>query len=216
MEEQEDKEIVELPEYIGSTRVKYRLYEEKTSPLIFLVVVIVVVCLLYFRKREKQKEEVNKRKQELKYDYSEVVLKLTLLLGAGMTTRRAWQKIVDDYMLKREKKQISKRWVYEEMYETECNIKAGISEIQAYERFASRCDTKEYMKLATLLQTNIKKGTKELRVLLEQEAEEAFEERKNLAKKKGEEASTKLLFPMMLMLLIVMAIIMVPAMMTFG
>ena len=42
--------------------------------------------------------------------------------------------------------------------------------------------------------------------LLEQEAEEAFEERKNSAKKLGEEAGTKLLFPMLLMLGIVIAI----------
>lgn len=51
--------------------------------------------------------------------------------------------------------------------------------------------------------------------LLEQEAEEAFEERKNSAKKLGEEAGTKLLFPMLLMLGIVIAIIMVPALLSF-
>ena len=46
--------------------------------------------------------------------------------------------------------------------------------------------------------------------LLEQEVSDAFEERKNLAKKSGEEAGTKMLFPMM-MFGIIIVIIMVPA-----
>ena len=47
--------------------------------------------------------------------------------------------------------------------------------------------------------------------LLEQEVSDAFEERKNLAKKSGEEAGTKMLFPMMMMFGIIIVIIMVPA-----
>ena len=46
---------------------------------------------------------------------------------------------------------------------------------------------------------------------IEQEVSDAFEERKNLAKKSGEEAGTKMLFPMMMMFGIIIVIIMVPA-----
>ena len=48
--------------------------------------------------------------------------------------------------------------------------------------------------------------------LLEQEAEDAFEERKSMARKLGEEAGTKMLFPMILMLGAVMLILAFPAM----
>lgn len=41
--------------------------------------------------------------------------------------------------------------------------------------------------------------------------EAAFEQRKNLARRLGEEASTKLLLPLFMMLLIVMVMITVPA-----
>ena len=51
--------------------------------------------------------------------------------------------------------------------------------------------------------------------LLLEEAKEAMEERRQLAKKMGEEAGTKLLFPMILMLLVVLVILIVPAMMSF-
>lgn len=53
--------------------------------------------------------------------------------------------------------------------------------------------TKEYLKLASLLSQNVKKGTTDILKLLEQESQSAFEQHKNLAKKKGEEAGTKLL-----------------------
>ena len=52
--------------------------------------------------------------------------------------------------------------------------------------------------------------------LLELEAIDAFEDRKNLARKYGEEAGTKMLFPMVMMLVVVMGIIMFPAIMTFS
>ena len=50
--------------------------------------------------------------------------------------------------------------------------------------------------------------------ILEQEALEAFDQRKQQALRMGETASTKLLFPMMIMLGLVMGIIMVPAFMS--
>ena len=42
-----------------------------------------------------------------------------------------------------------------------------------------------------------------------------MEQRKNLAKRLGEEAGTKLLLPMMLMLSIIMVLIIVPALVKF-
>lgn len=72
-----------------------------------------------------------------------------------------------------------------------------------------------YIKLSTLLSQNLRKGSNELMKMLHQEVAEAFEQRKNLAKKLGEEAGTKLLVPMMIMLCVVMVIIMVPAYFSF-
>ena len=57
---------------------------------------------------------------------------------------------------------------------------------------------------------------REIVKLLELEAIDAFEERKNMAKKYGEEAGTKMLFPMIVMLVVVMGIIMLPAVMAFS
>jgi hypothetical protein len=71
-----------------------------------------------------------------------------------------------------------------------------------------------YRKFGTILSQNLRKGTKGMRELLQRESEEAFEERKALAKRRGEEAGTKLLFPMFLMLGTIMFMIIVPAFMS--
>lgn len=206
---------IKLPEYIDGQSVNYEYGRENGTPVIFIVLGVVAVIFIMLLEKKKNKDAIDKRKKELTYDYSEIVSKLTLLLGAGMTTRMAWHKIADDYNHKKHEQGFVMRPAYEEMYETDCNMQAGISESMAYERFGKRCDTREYMKLASLLQTNLRKGTGHIRELLELEVNEAFEKRKNIAKVKGEEATTKLLFPMLLMLGVVMAIIMIPAVMKF-
>ena len=105
--------------------------------------------------------------------------------------------------------------VYDEMILTYREIESGMGEARAYERFGERCGLRQYRKFSNLLAQNLKKGTRGLSALLEEEAENAFEERKSQARKYGEEAGTKLLLPMMLMFGIVVVIIIVPAIISF-
>ena len=74
----------------------------------------------------------------------------------------------------------------------------------------------QYMKLGSLLEQNRKNGSKNLRDTLKVEMAEAFEQRKHQARRLGEEAGTKLLLPLFMMLSIVMVMIAVPALMEFG
>ena len=94
-------------------------------------------------------------------------------------------------------------------------LQSGRPEREAYDHFGKRCQVQTYMKFSTLLSQNIRKGSNDLLYVLRQEADNAFVERKNVAKKLGEEAGTKLLLPMMMMLCIVMVIIMIPAYFSF-
>jgi hypothetical protein len=50
---------------------------------------------------------------------------------------------------------------------------------------------------------------------METEEQAAIQTRKELAKKRGEEAGTKLLFPMMVQMAIVMIIVVMPAILSF-
>ena len=92
-------------------------------------------------------------------------------------------------------------------------MKNGVSESAAYENFGKRCGLPCYIKLGTMLSQNLQKGSRGLVGILEKEAVSALEERKNAAKKLGEQAGTKILFPMIMMLGVVMAALIVPAFM---
>ena len=105
--------------------------------------------------------------------------------------------------------------IYEEMQRTSFEIKNGMGEERAYERFGERCGGYRYRKFGNLLAQNLRKGSRGLTVLLAQEVEESYEERKSEVRKYGEEAGTKLLLPMVLMMGIIMAILIVPAVLSF-
>ena len=68
---------------------------------------------------------------------------------------------------------------------------------RAYRLFGDRCGLRQYQKLAALLEQNMRTGTRGMRQLLEEEMALALEQRKDLAKRQGEEAGTKLLLPLL-------------------
>ncbi len=94
-------------------------------------------------------------------------------------------------------------------------MKSGVPEAAAYERFGRRCGLPRYMKLGTLLSQNLKKGSKGLAGALEKESAVSLEERSAMARKLGEQAGTRLVFPMIIMLGIVLALMMLPAFLSF-
>ena len=114
------------------------------------------------------------------------------------------------------KKQISGRSrarkpAYEEIANTYYEMAGGVSEQEAYENLGARSRLAEYKNLSVLLVQNLKKGRRELIPLLEQEVRTAMEEKRRMARVEGEKAATRLLLPMGMMLLVVLALMMVPA-----
>ena len=69
--------------------------------------------------------------------------------------------------------------------------------------------------MSGLLIQHLVKGGSSVLGTLREESQKAGEEQKRQIQKKGEEMGTKLLFPMMIMLGIVMVFIMVPALFSF-
>lgn len=204
-------EIMVLPESVGTEPVIWSEMIEDSSGY-FLILVILAAGVLYWGRGRELDQKLEARKRELLLDYPEIVNKLALYMGAGMTIRNAFLKMGEDYKKQREER---KKYVYEEILMTCYELQGGRSETEAYANFGKRCQMQAYMKLSALLSQNLRKGSNDLLRLLRQEADNAFAERKNLAKKLGEEAGTKLLLPMMMMLCVVMVIIMIPAYFSF-
>lgn len=208
------EEIVVLPNEIGGKKLTWK---ETSQHLVAKVIAVelIVIILICIMKQKKKSEELKKRKKDMELEYSEIVSKMAILLGSGMSVKQAWSNISARYLDKRKKNQVSEIPIYEEMLITEREINDGKSERIAYQNFCERVNIMCYHRLIRLLISSLDRGSRNICENLEQESEEAFEERKAVARRLGEEASTKMLLPMMIMMSIVIAVIIVPAILSF-
>lgn len=208
-----EENVLHLPKEIAGRRIewgrraKVNGYQVMGSGILILLVVSIW-------KRQRINEEGRKRKEMLLRDYPEILEQISLLIGAGMTVRGAWNKIVENYQGRHGDRR--RHPAYEEMLHTCFEMKGGVPEGESYENFGKRCQIQEYMRLGLLLSQNLKKGTRGIAELLSLESVHAFEDRKTRAKRKGEETGTKLLMPMVLMLAVVLIIVVVPAFWSMG
>lgn len=201
---------VQLPETINGDGIVFRKAADHNEALFLILglLAVIVIIIGYDRMLE---NKVKKRKEQMMIDFTEIVSKLALLYEAGSSILRSWEKIVSD-----QEKRGESRFAYKEMKLALEKIRSGIRERDAYAQFGKRCGLHPYIKLGNILEQNLSKGAKGMRLLLKQETEDSFEERKRLARKKGEEAGTKMLAPMILMMLVVVIIIAVPALMSIN
>lgn len=154
------------------------------------------------------KEQIEKRRRSIQMEFPEFVNKLTLLVNAGMTISKAWEKIINE----NKKEHI----LYDEMRYALMEIKAGKAEAVAYEEFARRCRVKEVTKFVSVIVMNLKRGGAEVVPVLKAQGDECWEMRKNAARQLGEEASTKILIPLMIMFLGIVLIVATPAVLSMS
>ncbi|WP_124068342.1 immunoglobulin-like domain-containing protein [Clostridium sp. E02] len=211
---QQTKEQLILPDRYAGHGLRYSKPKEKSNRMLPLLGMACAV-LLHLKGVVEKQEEKKEREKQLLFDYSEVISKLVVYIGAGLTIRGAWERIVTGYEEGVKQKKRSMRPAYDEMVKTAVQIGSGVTESRAYSEFGRRCGLQPYIKLSALLEQSRKNGGKQLRSSLELEMVSAFEQRKNYAKKLGEEAGTKLLFPLLMMLGVVMIMIVVPVFLAF-
>lgn len=203
-----------LPQTVRGEEIRYRKTGTETGRII-CIMSLVLGLGVYPLQKEKEKKKQELVKKEMQRDYPDIIQKLVLFLRAGFTIRKAMEKIADGYLRSKEKYHAKERSAYEEIVRTCKEMQGGIYEAEAYERFGIRCGLSQYKVLSVLLVQNLKKGNQNLLELLEREEAVAEDERKRSAKVRGEEASTKLLLPMVLQLIVVLMILMIPAFFSF-
>lgn len=211
---EENSKKMYLPETYQGEAVHYRRTAGNTGYLVCVLSVLLGFGIFPLKKeRERQKEEL--RKKEMQRDYPDVLDKLVLFLQAGFSIRKAMEKLAIDYQRNRQKYHMKERAAYEEIVKTCREMEGGVYEADAYERMGKRCKISQYKILSVLLVQNLRKGNQTILELLEREAASAGEERKREARVRGEEASVKLLLPMIMQLMVVLVILMVPAFLSF-
>lgn len=202
-----DEAVIELPERIGEKDVTWsKKYTYLGAKIGLLGAFAAIAMILGQMKEEKTKKE--KYTKSLIRDYPKIVESLALYVGAGLSVKNAMFRISDEYIRRRGKK---KEPGFEGVLRMCREMEEGRSELKAYELLTVYCPTREYRRLSSLLSSNLKKGTKGMIEELNNEEKEAFEMQKQYVRIAGEEASTKLLFPMIGLLGIVLVIIIAPS-----
>ena len=209
--QKEDTETVELPEQAAGKSIMW--YPEKDHTWLMLAgLTACAVCAMMLGQQKEEEKALAEREKRMKLAYPDIVSRLSLYMGAGISSRKAWERIAAGY---RNRTSGPVNEAYEEMCTTLYEMQNGVPESIAYEKFGARCRLPSYLKLGALLSQNLRKGTRNLSALLEEESREAFENRKAYAKKLGEECESRLLFPMLLMLLTILVMVMYPAVTSF-
>ena len=204
-----EQDSFQLPREFRGRDLSWRQVTEDNSLALWMAVIAAAATVYMFSDRDLH-EQLEKRRQAMRREYPELVHKLVLFVGAGMTIRGAFQKMAGDYTEKR-KEGGALSPAYEELLYTCRELYSGASEGAAYEHFGRRTGLQEYIRLCTLLTQNLKRGNSMLLERLREEADRAAEQRLQQSRKLGEEAGTKLLIPMVMMLAVIMVMIMLPA-----
>lgn len=218
LEEEQDRQGTHkqfvLPDCFRKKEVRYAEKKNLSWIRIFFLSLVTSVVLFFAGNQDLHKETLRRREQLLR-KYPEFVSKLMLFLGAGMTPKASFYQIYKDCEKTESTHAKQKDYFYEELKYMIHSLENGVSEIEAYEQFGKKCRVNQYRKLMALFVQNHKKGTANFIRLMEEEVRDNFERQKSEARRLGEKAGTKLLFPMIVMLGIVMVIIMVPAFISY-
>jgi len=159
-----EEEAVVLPETFGEWALTYKKKSHSQNAILILLGIAAAGCL-YLKEKNALEEEKKKREDSLIADYPDLISGFLVLTGAGYSVKQAWKKLIYDH--KRPGASPGTRHpVYEEMEITLNQMEAGTPEIQAYADFGRRCGLRCYMKFASLLESCIQTGGKNLRKLL--------------------------------------------------
>lgn len=149
---------------------------------------------------------IQKKKDDILSDFSDVVSKLALLVNSGMILTDAWEKVSES----------SQGIIYEEMRRSVVEMRNGVSSVDAFQGFGQRCMLLEIRKFTSTLIQGMVRGNKELAQMLTQQSVEVWELKKQLVKRKGELADSKLLLPMCLTFAGILIMVVVPIFSNLG
>ena len=174
----------------------------------FMIFAAVLLALSVIMKDKELDAKIEKNNSLIKIEFAEFINQLSLLVGAGLTVTAAWKKIAE--------KNNEKHPLYRGVMKVQRALNKGVSFNHALETFAMDYQTKEISRFVSVLIQNYIKGNDNIVITLDQQANEALESRKREAVIIGERANTKLLFPMMLILIAIFIMLSIPAMLMFS
>jgi tight adherence protein C len=172
------------------------------NPALFVMGSIIAGCLPILRTKELTKK-VNNRRQSIVMELPELLSRLLLMVNAGDNVMRALVRCV-------EQKHDSKHPLYIELSAAIEGMKRGESLSHALEEMGRRCAVPEVKLFATTLLINARRGGEAFVPALRELTRQMWEKRKAIARMLGEQASSRLAFPLAVVFLLIMVLVGAP------
>lgn len=151
--------------------------------------------------------KVKRREQQIILELPELLNKIILLVGAGSTVQQAIKQCLE------RKRDQETHPLYRELFQMQRECEGGYSFAQALEGFSKRCGIQEVSAFTTAVLLNYRRGGSDFVLALRDLSHTLWEKRKAVSKTLGEQASSKLVFPMVLLFLIIVILVGTPAFM---
>ncbi|MEK5467517.1 type II secretion system F family protein [Paenibacillus sp. FSL R7-0210] len=152
-------------------------------------------------------KKVRVREQNIMLELPELLNSIVLLVGAGETVQRAIVRCVNS------RHGDSAHPLYAELMKMTAEWDGGYSFQQAFENFSKRCAVQEVSIFTTTVLLNYRRGGADFVLSLRDLSRMLWEKRKAISRTRGEQASSKLVFPMVVIFLIVIVLVGTPAIM---
>lgn len=152
-------------------------------------------------------KKVRLREQNIMLELPELLNSIVLLVGAGETVQRAIIRCVES------RKGDMAHPLYKELHKMTAEWDSGYSFQQAFENFSKRCAVQEVSLFTTTVLLNYRRGGADFVLSLRDLSRILWEKRKSVSRTRGEQASSKLVFPMVVIFLIVIVLVGAPALM---
>lgn len=146
------------------------------------------------------------RDQDIIMELPEFLNKMILLVGAGENVQKAIVHCV-------ERKSQDNHPLYVELRRMVADWEGGHSFQQAFEQFSKRCAVQEISIFTTTILLNFRRGGNDFVLALRDLSRVLWEKRKAIARTRGEQASSKLVFPMVVIFMVVIVLVGAPAFM---
>lgn len=177
-----------------------------TSEILACVIGLMFAALAYYYFGTTTAKKILKRSDELLHDFSEVVSKLALLTNAGMILREAWQEVAF----------AGTGVIYTEMQTAVNEMNNGVADIDAIYNFGTRCIIPEIKKFTSTIIQGMTKGNSELTAMMQEQSKEVWQLKKQIVRREGEKAASKLLIPICIMFLGILVMILIPIFTNLG
>ena len=143
----------------------------------------------------------------IQMDLPLVLNQLVLLINAGETVQQALERIVS------RQTDTLDRPLYRELQIAMEKLKNRVSFARVMEEMSQQCGVQDVSVWVNVILLNYRRGGEDLVQALSTLSHNMWESRKNTARTLGEEASSKLLFPMMIIFIVVLVVVTAPAIM---